>query len=490
MRPHRNAGYRISHWGIAAVLLSVFVAGGCDFLDPTNVNNPNPTAEDLASASEPTRLLLPGLRAQTARAVAANAVINEFVTDNWERTFSSVTGELDDPHVVNPDGGTFNSTGAWGGYWHLQELRALSDFVLNEVAPEDPDATDGLVAEAHYRRGLAFLMQGENYIGVPIGRDEAPTPWDELLELARQDFEQARSLVGPGDDLAVDVEALLARTFRALGDAQAAVEHANSALALDPNLVAGQEFSAGEIEPPRLDRPAQPLPRLDFLDPKYSDRSSAMALAKAEEMHFILAEAAMAQGDYDEGASRLAAAVEIASTRPTREFNDPDLRLNLDVSVRPRDSEILVRADPESPLRAGLIQDRPGPVTVHYISGTSLDADSLAALTDPGDIRHALWLARQEVLYLEGRRLHDLGVRLPVAARDIDPSPAIDWGDPVTEPQVPTYIEQGLMTQYTPRSPYRDPSAGGELATNEITIAVDMNRVLAEERVSAFGTLP
>jgi hypothetical protein len=163
-------------------------------------------------------------------------------------------------------------------------------------------------------------------------------------------------------------------------------------------------------------------------------------------------------------------------------FDDDDARLNPDLTDRPSSSDMLVASAPGEDLRAGLVLDRPGVVNVPTISGTSLDADSVEALTDPEDIRHAFWLARQEILFLEGRRVHDLGVRMPVMQREIDTNPTISDGDPVTQPVVPSYIPEGTIDDFSPREPYVE-------GTNEIVIDVDMNRILAQELVSPFGAL-
>jgi len=476
-----------------ALLLTLVALAGCDTLDPTKVNNPNPTAEDLANANEPTRSLLPGLRAQMARALNATTNANALISDDYEIGFSNVTGEMNSPHFVLADGGTYNTYGGFGIYWNLQELRAFADFVLEEIVPGDASATNSQRAEAHYLRGMAYLLQGENFIAVPNASDTAPLPWEDLLRLAIQDFDAVLAL-NPGADRVLAARAALARAHRALGNPGEAESFANSALSADPNFVVQQRFFAGEIENPNFPptRSRQPLPRLDFLDPKADSRETPVATAKAEEMHLILSEVAMARGAYAQAAGHIADAVRLAHERPTGQSVSDDLRTNFPgITVRPRTAGVLVRADPESPYRAGLVLTRPGPVEVPVLSGTSLAADSVAALSDPEDIRHAHWLARQEILFLEGRRLNDLGVRLPIAAMEIDASPLISRGDAATVVQVPSYIPQGnAVNEFSPRSPYVNQTAGGELATNEITIEVDLNRILARERVSRFGTLP
>ncbi len=483
--------FRVSRAGWAAVSAVVFLAG-CDFLNPTSVTNPNTTTEDLAKATEPTKALLPGLKAQMARAVGSLAILTDVASDNFEIAFTNITGELSDPWQIRPDGGSFNSNGSGiGAYWNLQELRALSDFVIDTIAPDDASATDAQLAEAHFYRGMAFLMQGENFIGVPTAPDQAPTPGAQLLTRAEADFQASLSLGASGDLKSASLGAL-ARTYRDMGDAAKAASFAQQALAADPTFVYVQPFSAGEIENPHYgdDRTLQPLPRLDFLDPKYTSRDAPIPLIKAEEMHLILAEVAMSNGDYTGGAAEIGSAVRIAKDRPMGTTNDTDQRANPDLTIRPRDAGILVRANANEPYRAGLILTRPGNVTVPTISGTSLDADSVAALTDPGEIRHAFWLARQEMFFLEGRRLSDLGVRMPVMQTEIDTSPAINEGDPVTQVQVPSYIPKNTIDDFSPRSPYADPHKGTDLVDHEITIAVDMNRILADQKVSAFGPLP
>jgi hypothetical protein len=102
---------------------------------------------------------------------------------------------------------------------------------------------------------------------------------------------------------------------------------------------------------------------------------------------------------------------------------------------------------------------------------------------------HSLWLARQEILLLEGRRMADLGIRLPIMLREIDTNPNIALGDPGTAVVVPSYIPEGeRMDLFEPGTLYE----GGllddtqTLVGDRVTMLVDMNRVLAENRASPF----
>src|SRR5690606_13210617 len=102
---------------------------------------------------------------------------SDIASDNFEIAFTNITGELNDPHLIDPDGGTYNSTGGAGLYWNTQELRALADFVIDTIAPGDDGATPRQLAEARYYRGMAYLLQGESFRGVPTGPDLEPTSW-------------------------------------------------------------------------------------------------------------------------------------------------------------------------------------------------------------------------------------------------------------------------------------------------------------------------
>jgi hypothetical protein len=469
------------------LLATALGAAGCDFLDPTDVENPRTTSDDLEQAGEPTAALLAGLRAQFARLVSSTVVVAEVVSDNYSIHGTGLTKEWDSPREVTPS--VNNSTSdVTGLYWNAQELKALATFVLDVVAPGDTTATPAHLAEVSYYRGMAYLLLGENFSHAPDESDGTPLPSAQLLDRALEDLGQA---IG-GGDLDLPARAAIARAQRWKGDAAAATSAAQAVLTADPAFVQLQEFDATSVTNSpfaylvlRALQEMQPLPRLDFLDPKYLTREQGIAVAKAEEMHLILAEAALAQGSATEARGHLVDAIERARSRGTQAFQDEDPRLNADLTIRPRDATILVRADPQAPYRAGLVLTRPAPTTQHIVSATSLDPDSVAALTAEGELWHALHLARQEILFLEGRRMADLGIRLPMMLREIDANRSIQEGDPGTSAVVPSWIPpEDRMDLFTPASPYDE---DGNLLSTEVTMLVDMNRALAENRVTPFG---
>ncbi len=475
---------------VAALLTGV---GGtaCEFLDPTDVDNPRTTPEDLAQAAEPTKALLPGLRAQFARATRTLVVLTEVVSDNYSIHGTGLDKQYDDPRGVSANVANSTSDFSVGVYPTAQELRALADFVVDVIAPEDATATPEQVSEARYYRGMAFLYLGENFTHAPTAKDGVPVPASELLDRALADL---GAVTG---DFRLRALAAQARAYRARGDAQAE-QRATEALAQDASFVFSAGYDSGNLENSPFSylflRPLQemqPLPRLDFLDPKYLARDADIAVAKAEEMHLILAEAKLARSDVGGGRAHLVDAIRLARSRGTTNFVDNDPRGNLDTSVRPRDAVIQVRADANSPYRAGLVLNRPdASIPIPTVSGTSLDPDSVAALTDLDQVWHAFHLARQEILFLEGRRMSDLGIRLPIMLREIDANPNLNPGDPGTAGLVPTYIPQGEeMDLFDPKSPYEGTLLDSQqrLVSTQVTIRVDMNKVLTTNRVTPFG---
>lgn len=475
---------------LAAALLAALLVAGCDAIDPTNVNNPTTTDDDLAQAQNPTASLLPGLRAQFSRMTNAY-VVGEVITDNYSIHGTGIVVDMDEPSEINSDNLNGTGTSVSGIYWNVQELRALADFVIDVIAPDDKEAPESLVAEAHYYRGMAYLIMGEAFSYVPHEEDGEPQQWSVALDKAVADFEEAAAGTG------VLADAALARAHRLLGNAAEAEAAANSALAVQADFALGAPYDANFlINVPwlflvqRALQEMQPLPRLDFLDPKYTERDSPVPIAKAEEMHLILAEVALASGNLQTGREQLSAAIELAGDRPVLLFDDFDERRNADLSLRPRNSEIVIRADASSPYRAGLVRDRPAfEVEVPFISGTSLDADSVGALAGADELWHALWLARQEILFLEGRRLSDLGIRLPMMQREIDQNDGINEGDPGTTVVVPLWVPLNpryAMDIYSPVDLYDGDGLDATLRHTEVTIGVDMNRMLAQNNASPF----
>jgi hypothetical protein len=479
-----------------ALLLALGLSG-CDSLDPTQVENPRTTDDDLAQAERPTEALLNGVRTQFARALGASIVTTELVSDNASIHGTGLGGNtLDFPRDITPNTSILNCTFVDCLYWNTQELRAQADFLLEDIAPGDDNATPAQIARAHYYRGMAYLMQGENFVAVPTTADSAAVPAADLLGNARSDFSTALDEAEAGSDFAARIHAALARTHRALGNVGAAETSALEALG-----AGGNTFLYSQPYDPTTDalgnpphdylvsralQEMQPLPRLDFLDPKYTTETSPIPIASAEEMRLILAEVALANNQPGAAKTELQRALDVAASRDSVTFDDVDARLNINSDTRPDTSAISIRFEPgEAPVDS-LVLNRPGTVTIPAVSGTHVtDAQVNAAAGT--ELTRLLYLLRQELLYLEGHRMHDLGIRLPMMLREIETSSAISPGDQGTQVQVPDWIPQSNdMDRYDPTIIYggegRNTGPDVPLETSVITMLHDMNEVLAEER--------
>jgi len=478
----------LAQWRAAAfAVATTLTLGACGFLDPTEVENPSTTEDDLLNAVRPTAALLPGLRA--AFATAINPVIPEVVSDNYSIHGTGINKTNDFPRQLTPDliGGVYSNP---------QQLRSLTEFVLNDIIPTDSLATVAQEHEARYYYGMSFLVMGEWFAGVPIEQDGAPVGSTDLINRAISELGEAIT-ADPGGDFALPAQAALARAHRLVGNAAEADNFASIALGTDPTFIVEQGYDPATITNGpftflylRSLKEMQPLPRLDFLDPKYTAREAPIIVAKAEEMLLIRAEVAFSNGDYAAGRELVAQAVEVAQARPTDDFEDDDPRLDLDLLERPHDASITFRADASSPYRAGLVLTRPGTVTTPTVAATSLDADSIRAIaaTEEESLLHAFFLARQEMLFLEGRRMADLGIKLPMSLTEIETNPSVNTGDLGTAVIVPSFVPaEDQMDLFTPQTPY---DASGNLVSTQITGLVDVNRILAQNRVTPFGTFP
>jgi len=422
-------------------------------------------------------------------------VTTEIASDNYSINGTGLGGTaMDFPERITPTTAVINSRDAdTGSYWNLQELRALADYVLTEILPEDEGALDADVALVHYYRGMAFLMQAENFSAVPIEEDDTPRPAAELYTLAEAAFQESRSLSSGGSNM-LRTSAALARLHRGLGNPQEAPDYAQEAIEIDDDFVIGQGFDEQNlVNAPhiylvtRALQEMQPLPRLDFLDPKYTARDDGIVVAKAEEMYFIQAEAALAQGNPDAARDFLSDARALAQSRLATEFSDSDARLDNNLNPRPQSSSIKIAFEPGAPFQQGLVLDRPGVITTPATSGTSVTQGDIATASGTELVR-LLYQMRQEVLFLEGRRLHDLGLRLPMMLPELEQNPNIAAGDLGTETIIPTYIPPANeMDLYDPVEIYeeQEDEDGNDilvLIEDEITMLHDMNRILAEER--------
>ncbi len=455
------------------LFIFAFLFSACDLVDPTEVDNPQITRdklfEDATGGAVP---LLTGLRFAYADALNRTAVFTETVSDNYDNTQTFIPTTLDPLRQITPNDQYLGDDREI--YSKLQILRALADFGLSTILPADAEATDDDMAVAYFYKGMALLMLSENFLAFPVAEGGSMVRAKDALVLAIEALEEAFSL-SPSGNYSISCKLALARAYRLDGNKANAVQAANEALSLDLEYVFNAEYHPVDLNNRmcvfalvRRHNDLQPLPRLDFLDPKYPDLEAAdpVATLKAEEAYLILAEAALSDGDISGAKTYMNDVIDLVSIRESVELIDADPRSN-----RPNNSSYVVKADASAPARAGLIFERDGnTVNMKPVSNTSLSNADIDALVTEDELYATLYLLRQEIFFAEGRRMSDLGIRLPLMQRQIDSNPNVNPGDYGTEIYVPPYIPAGdEMDHFTVDD-----------ANGVVTILHDMNKILAQ----------
>ena len=195
----------------------------------------------------------------------------------------------------------------------------------------------------------------------------------------------------------------------------------------------------------------QPLPRLDFLDPKYYFRGpteeSPIAFLKAEEAYFILAEADLAAGDLSSAAQHMLEVLDVIATRPTAMVDETvEDRGRGNLVVYPTTEATLVQPSPSEAAIPGLVRTRgegTAPVEIPIVSGTSITAEEINALANVDDAVELLYLMRQQVFMAEGRRMIDMGVKLPIVELEANDNPNIENTSSFLTAQIPSFLPPG-----------------------------------------------
>lgn len=464
-------------------LMAGVALGGCDFLDPTGVDNPTVTEETFLATPEAASSWTRGVQRQLATTLDEIVMGSEVVSDNVFNNRTLFSKVFDIPQIEATD---FDVTNIQGAVHRLREMAAHG---LEVVIVEDTASTPEMEAALHLYRGYAYLFAGELFVGLPAEPNGPVVDPEQQFALATQDFEAAAS-IAPNEEIRVAATLAQARAEYAASNRSAAVAAAEQAKAMAGDGVYFVEYDnvdgpANTMQFAVYDSPFgdefQPLPRLDFLFPKYYSEGagdeSPIALAKVEEAYLILAEAALSQGDLAGARAELSALLDVVDSRPTALIDDRGQERGRrgGTWIYPNTSDILVAASPEAEPRAGLVLTRSGDrVEVPTVSGTSVTEAMLDEATTEEQLYYLLYLMRQEIFVLEGRRMFDLGIRFPVANDEALTNPEIDEASPALQAQIPSFIPQDYgLDGFT----YED---GDTLAV----IHNDMNQVIVENRSS------
>lgn len=469
---------------LTLLLLAIsFVYAGCDLIDGTNVVNPDLTLDEAITSANSGERWLTGVERRTAIVMNNFLTTAELSTDNYVNRNTFFNQNVDDGVIRSIDTDIENTN------FQFARLRSQANFGINTVIPENDPGLAGtrVEAEMYFYLGYAHLLAAENMTSLPAEPEGEPQGPAAHFGLAIDAFSQANSIQ---PDQSYDLA--LARAHYGAGNQNLAVQAANTAISngtadyvrfieFDGVNGPGSTFEAA-VYGRQSFNDLQPLPRLDFLDPKYGDlpgtEVSSIPMLKLEEAHLILAEAHLADNELDLAKDEMKDVVALVGARPTRAINETEEgRIgNPGFPQRPNSSDFVVRADENSSFRENLILDRAPETIVPTISGTSVTDGMVDALTDDTETLRTLYLLRQEIFFGEGRRMFDLGVRWPVSNVERLNNPNVTEAD--TQPVIPSYIPNPYFTM-------NDFEA--DFDNFEVTIAIDMNRVIATQRGNRFN---
>jgi hypothetical protein len=344
-------------------------------------------------------------------------------------------------------------------------------------------------AENLFYRGMAELFAGESFTGLPATPMGDVVDWKTHLQAAIADFTAARNLT---TDAAARNSYTLAkaRAHYRLGARALAVQEAQALLAANPTFVRNAVFDPvngpTNVMTPVLTSSVnnyQPLPRLDFLDPKFLNRGSTtqspIAFLKAEEAHLIIAEALLQANDLAGAKDRLKQLLTLVASRPV-ETTDASLQKRGRAGgkvVYPNTADTKVSFAPGQPGLLGYVLNRTTTTRVPTLSGTSVTAAQIDAAATVDDLLYLYLLMRQEIFIAEGRRMADLGIRYPLAQAELNANPkALAAAATYTTAQIPSFIPLDLgMDAFT----YDE-------AAKTVVIKYDMNRVLVQNKTSPY----
>ena len=449
----------------------MFVAHACTEFDPTaDVENPNLLLSNVIGSPGSTTSWINGQERQMAIVYNQLLELTEIGSDNYVNTQTFFNQRFDRLDI------TFQETAINTLQFRIADLRQSATTGLNDVQPNDPDGTEEQRAELLFYQGWAKLLAGELFVALPMTPEGEPMSPEQNINSAISDFEAAETIDGTN----VSYKLALARAHYYLGNQAEAVAKANEVLTLDASYTRRIEFDGpngpdSDFADALFQRgnfdDLQPLPRLDFLDPKYrveGDEESPVYIQKAEEAHLILAEAALADNDLPAAQTQMTNLLTLVGTRQVDTFDDAvENREN-----RPSAVTDQVRASASDPFIANLVLSRSsGDVSIPVISGTSVAQAQIDGLADVVGALETLYLMRQEIFIAEGRRFVDLGIKMPVSENEQLINASVT--DAHITPFIPAFVPTN-MDEFT----YDE-------ATGEATIAVNMNNVLVANRTDA-----
>lgn len=464
-----------------AIIALMFQSCGLDAIE-----NPNVTTDKFVNTPQAAATWINGAKTEMASSLSVIVELTELTSDNYfnNRTLSSKVFDI--PQIVFTDLDVNRLQTA------VHNLRRTAEFGLETILPNDNNSTSEQEAELYFYLGVSHLFAGEYFVGLPEQELGVVVEPDEHYSKAISAFDQASSL-SENSNLIEASNLAKARIAFHRGDISTLRSRAQGVINASP-LLNYQVVYDGINGPSNgfqtyLYNSSQdeftPLPRLDFLDPKYFSEDGAgqdqkpISLFKVEEAYLMLAEADLADSNIPGSRNWLKDLLnEVIANRPIASVDDSrETRSGGNRDDYPLNDTVQVRFSENEPAVSGLILDRQsGPVQVPAVSGTHVTAADIENASTEDELLELIYLMRQEIFISEGRRVVDLGIRYPISEQEQKSNANISADTPYLEAVVPDFIPSDMLM---------DDFVVDE-AQGIVTIHVNMNSVLVENKASDF----
>ncbi|RQO65281.1 hypothetical protein DBR43_31025 [Pedobacter sp. KBW06] len=441
-------------------------------------DNPNITDEVYLTTTNVSTTWLTGMRRQMALTLNQVIVNTELVSDNYYNNRTLSNKVFDIPQIDNFDLDVNNIQSA------IQRLRELSEYGLTTVVNADKTTTAVQKAEMYFINAFSHVLSGELFTGLPGSAKGAVLSPAEHYALAITALDQALALqTDANEKLAYTL--LKARVYYDLGDAVQAKTFATAAMAnpllLKQQSFDGQNSAANDFQTYLFSSTTNefaPLPRLDFLDPKYYNTGTIaldqkpVSYIKSEEAYLIIAEAQASGNELTAAQTTLKNLLaDVIAKRPVVSLSDVKETRNGGNRTDYPLTAVKVRFDENDVERSGYVLNRKiANINISTVSGTMVTADDINSATTQDAVLYLVYRMRQEIFISEGRRMTDLGIRFPVSQTEQLNNKNVKPADLIA--QIPSFIPKNReMDDFT-----------NNITSGVVTMKHDMNKVLVANK--------
>lgn len=377
---------------IFPLLTALLALNSCELLSPDEVQNPNVEASDFATSPQAMQVWVNGTNANFAVAVATFAEYTGLLSDDLLNNSSRSSKTYDQLDIHYTDNEVFKLS------THVGKMLQMTDFGLHTIAVNDAATTPVHLFSLHYIRAYAYLLGGENFVALPREARGEVLDGPRLLEEALAELQATEPLALSAEHKAL-VALLEARALRGLGRMAEAEAEARSSLANAADLVqcvqfdalngfnnSLHEYIAGGLFTiaPQLSAQQAKFPMADYWN-------QPLSIAKSEEAYLILAEAAAADNRFEEARQHLLSLLQLAT-------------------------------------------ERPASVTI-----VECETSAIEDATNRLSMLELIYDLRQQVLFGEGRRASDMGIRLPIS--EVEFNEQGNLPSSYKEPVIPAYLQ-------------------------------------------------